>query len=439
MSIFSKTKVVLWPKAESLEIYLDKNENNTFSFETNLWVEQNDDSLHNLANFFRQNKISEIDVLLDDAYVITKTFIYDSIVTQLDPAEVITLAKDSVDFEISADAVTFDLEADDKRTLVRTRIFNQQKFKILTSNLQKLGLKVLEFETVSSSLAKLYSRFDNDQYFFFYPVNEHEYLALLSNKGNVYLTSYIKKTLPDLKKLLNYAQAFFNNKEPKQYLPGENYKEIDICQSFKKATNVPLPVLSFFVGSSTPSPVIIKPVQAVTDSTPTPKPMENNKKNLLPIIAVFVVTAVIASVIVWFILNQNNKGTEIVPGTSDTENVMPETPQITEAPTPTMVEVDKTIKIQVLNATDINGQAATLKAELVKLGFENVATGNGKEAATSNSIEVKSTLPSAYFTQNVPFFATASVTELAETSNYDVIFTIGTELKTSSVSATPTL
>lgn len=461
MSLFSKSKVVLWPKDDSIEIYLDQSDNNFFSFETDLWSEQSEDNLRNLATFFKQNKVSEVYVLLNDNYVITKTFIYDSVVTKLDPAEVITLAKDSIDFKISPESVTFDLESENNRTLVRTRIFNQDKFQTLTTNLQKLGLKVLDFETVSSSVIKLYSNFDSGQYFFFYSLNTHDYVAILSNKGNVYLTSIIKKTLPELKKLLNYASAYFNNKEPLQYLPDTNYNEAEICQRFQKASNFPLPVLTFFVGTnkpaSAPATAIIKPVSTPTpvttpvsaiietptitttptptpaptviDSISNPPPMENNKKSLLPIIAVFIVTAIVASVIVWFILNQN-KNTELTPGGETPAENISTTPEITQAPIPTVAEISKSLKIQVLNATEINGQAATIKASLTKLGFTSVTTGNGKEAATGNQIQLKKGVAPDYFLQNVTEFATATTSELPTTSTYDVVFIIGVDLKT---------
>lgn len=466
MSLFSKSKVVLWPKVDSLEIYIDQTDNNSPSFEIDLWQEQSEDNLKNLASFFKQNKINEAYVLLSDTYVITKTFIYDSVVTKLDPNEVITLAKDSIDFKISPESVTFDLESENNRTLVRTRIFNQEKFQVLTGNLQKLGLKVLDFETVSSSVIKLYNRLDPGQFFFFYPINAHDYVAILSNKGNVYLTSIIKKTLPELKKLLNYAQAYFGNKEPLQYIPGINYNEAEICQRFQKASNFPLPVLSFFVGSTTkpvsaPAAAIIKPVptpaptvepapmvapvstptpaSSIIDSTPSSlPPMENNKKNLLPIIAVFIVTAIVASAIVWFILNQN-KSTDInsPTGENQTENIST-APVATEAPTPTVAEISKSLKIQVLNATDINGQAATIKAELTKLGFTSVATGNSKESATSNQIQLKKAVAPDYFLQNVTEFSTATTSELAATSTYDVVFIIGVDLKTGSAAPAAT-
>lgn len=439
MSLFSKPKTVLWPKEGSLEIYLDSQDNNLFSFEIDLWQEQSDDSLRNLATFFHQSKINEVYVLLSDAYVSTKTFIYDSVVTSLNPNEVVTLAKDSIDFKITPESVTFDLEADNNRTLVRTRIFDQEKLNILLSNIQKLSLKIINFETVSSAVAKLYSAFDSGQYFFFYPINNHDYVAILASKGNVYLTSIIKKTLPELKKLLNYSQAYFGNKDPKQYLPGENYNETEICQSFNKATNLPLPALSFFTSKVLPT-AIIKPTMENNNISSAPP-----SRNLLPIIAVFIITAAAASVIVWFILNQNNKNAEINNPTGEALPTL--MPTNIPSPSPTLAEINKNLKIQVLNATEINGQAATLKSELTKLGFTNVATGNSADKVTSNEIRLKAALSSAsaYFKQSVPGYATAGVTELKSTSSYDVVFIIGVNLGTggastpSSTSATPTL
>lgn len=442
MSLFSKPKVVLWPKKDSLEIYFDKTDNNTLSFETDLWQTQSEDSLQNLANFFQKNNISKVYVILDDTYIITKTFIYDSVITTLNPNEVSTLAKDSVDFKISPEAVTFDLEPDNERTLVRTRIFNQEKFLLLTTNLEKLGLKVLDYETLSSAVSKLYTHFDNGQHFFFYPISTHDYVAILSNQGHVYLTSIIKKTLPELKKLLNYSQAFFANPKPTQYFPGENYNESEICQRFQKASNLPLPVLFFFVGTAKPNTAIIKPTGPLIDLSQSQIPMENNKKNILPIIAVFLITILITVAIVWFILNQNNKNTEINTPAGDTLPTTSEisTPVVSQAPTPTLVEISKTIKIQVLNATEINGQAATIKTQLTNLGFTNVATGNSAQKATTNQIQAKKEIATDYFLQKIPEFSESTVSVLSATSSYDLIFIIGTNLKaTSTPSASPSI
>jgi hypothetical protein len=117
-------------------------------------------------------------------------------------------------------------------------------------------------------------------------------------------------------------------------------------------------------------------------------------------------------------------------------------PVATQAPTPTLAEISKTLKIQVLNATDINGQAATIKNELTKLGFTSVSTGNSKETATSNEIQLKKTVAPDYFLQKITEFSTATTSELASTSTYDVVFIIGVDLgsgaATPSTKITPT-
>lgn len=443
MALFSKPKIVLWPQDKNLNVYFDRNENNKYSFEIDLWQPQSADSLSALADFFKQNKITESYVLLDDSYVITKTFVYDQLVDKLNPEEVVTLAKDSVDFKISPDSVTFDLEPSQNRTLVVTRIFNQEKFQNLQENLNKLNIKVLDFETVSSATIKTFSHIDSSQYFFFYPIGENDYLASLSKGGKVYLTYPIKKTLPEIKKLLNYAQAYFGDKDPLQYYPGQNYQETEIASRFQKPSNVPLPVLSFFAGNIKPAPVIIK---TDTVNTPFTPPMEeNNKKNILPIIAVFLFTLIAASLIVSYVLNHNKSEEDIIPGGENTANEISSVPSPTEeiSPTKTPVEIDKDIKIQVLNATDINGQASTVKGELTKLGFTDVNTGNSNDTSGENKIQTKKDISGQYFAENIKGFANADTSELAASSNYDVVIIIGTNLsgitptKASTTSATP--
>lgn len=442
MALFSKPKVALWPKADGLDIYFNQDENNHLSFEIDLWQFQNEDSLKNLADFFKKRKVADIHVLLDDKYVVTKTFIYDSVVNHLNPEDVVTLAKDSVDFPISPESVTFDLQSQDNRTLVRTSIFNQEKFHLLRDNLSKLGLNVLEYKTVSEAVINVFSQIDNGQYFFFYPSSTTEYLAVLAEKGEVYLTSTIKKTLPELKKLLNYAGAYFGNKEPLQYLPNENYRENEIVTRFQKPSDFPLPLLAFFAGGKIkPAPAIIK---TETVNTPFTPPMEeNNKKNLLPIIAVFLVTLIAASLIVWYVLNHNKSpedGLNNPGGETQTEEISPvPTDTQIETPTPTQAEVDKNIKIQVLNGTEINGQAATIKGELVKLGFTSIATGNSSSPATANKISTKASVPASYFAANLTSFQGADTDQLATSSSYDVVILIGTNLSgTSTATATPT-
>ena len=167
----------------------------------------------------------------------------------------------------------------------------------------------------------------------------------------------------------------------------------------------------------------------------------DNKKNILPFIAVFVVTAAIASIIIYLVISKNNStvvDTPLVDAGTPTESA----PTPTAEPLPTVAEISKTLKLQVLNATEINGQAAVLKEKLTALGFTSVAVGNSKDKLTANAIKIKSTdkTSSAYFTEQLAGFFDATVSsDLAATSTYDVVFYIGTKLDaTTSATATTT-
>jgi hypothetical protein len=156
--------------------------------------------------------------------------------------------------------------------------------------------------------------------------------------------------------------------------------------------------------------------------------MEKNR-NFLPFIGVFVGTAIIASIIIWFVLNRNNPTTIQNPATTVTPTVAATVP--TSAPVPTVAEISKKLKIEVLNGTDINGQAAVLKNVLTKLGFTSVAVGNSSSKSTVNTIQMKTTLSADanYFQQTLAgYFDAVPTTDLKTTSTYDVVFTIGTDL-----------
>ena len=216
------------------------------------------------------------------------------------------------------------------------------------------------------------------------------------------------------------------------------YNESQIAQNLSKASNLPLPVLGEMTTSVSHNTDIIRPQTNI--SSPIKK-MENKKRNLLPIIAAFVFTAALASVIIWVVLNRNTSEIETPTDTNQseiTETVI--SPTETPEPTPTIAEIKKDIKIQILNATDINGQAATLKAKLVALGFENISVGNAKETATENSVQVKSASTSAYFESKlITDFPATYTEELKSSSTYDAVFVIGTDLsKTSSSTSSST-
>lgn len=443
MSFFSKPKVVIWPKSKSLEIFLDRKENNFFSLDLNLWEEKSDKDLDSFLFFIRQNKINSCSVIIPDDIAVTKSFVYDTKIDSIDKKEVIGLALGCVNFEINSDSIEYSLVQQDNKTIINAIIFDQTKLNKLKNNLSKTGLEIISLKPVSKAITSVISSIYLSEFFLIYPLNAHEYTLFLAKDNQVYLSTNFKGPVFDIQKTLNYAQLYFSTPVKKLYIPENKeveisstseiekttYNESQIAQSLNKPNNLPLPVL----GS------INDIIKSPKDISLVPNQKMNNKKNILPIIAVAIFSFAIVSFIVYFILNKNNQ--EIVDTDVNTNVNSTTTPIVTETPTPTIAQIDKDIKIQVLNATEINGQAATLKAKLTALGFENVAVGNASKNATENSVQVKSADISAYFESALETdFPATYTTDLKETSTYDAVFTIGTDLSssTSAITVTPT-
>lgn len=442
MPLFSKTKVVIWPKNQSVEVYLDQKENNTFSFDLNLWNKCSDTELQSLATFLSQKKITLCSVLIPDDIVFTKAFIYDTKITQIDKKEVIGLAQSFVKFTINEDSLNYNLVQDDQKTIIQSTIFDKEKLDNLKENLSKLNIKIEELQPVSSSISKVINSFFNKEFFLVYPLSSTEYTLLLSKGDSVYLTSNLKGNSLEVQKIINYSNLYFTDKITKFFLPENNdieiisttkldqtkFNESQIATEFKKPSNFPLPILGLMLTSVPKNSGIISPVIADTNLNKT---MEN-KKSFLPIIAVFIITAAVVSMIIWFVVNRGNSSKNNSPEANITPTIEI-TPTEIPSPTPTVAEISKTIKLQVLNGTDINGQAATVKNELTALGFTSVAVGNSKTKATQNTVQLKASLSSAsaYFQSKLDGkFPATYTTDLKETSTYDAIFTIGTNLST---------
>lgn len=457
MSLFSKPKVVIWPKSNSTEVYIDKKDNNTLSFDINLWTEKGEADLQPILVYLKQNRIDNCSVLIPDDVVITKSFIYDSQITNIDQKEVIGLAESSTHIKIEPDSFQYSLVPGVNKTIIQTIIFDKKKLDILNKNLSLLGLKINVIRPVSASIAGVIKNFFAQEYFLVYPLNSTEYTLLLAKADSVYLTASVKGPTLDIQKIVNYSNLYFTQPTKKIYIPASKdlelpassnlektpFSESQLATEFKKASNFPLPVLGLLLDANvvvpTSSAIINQPIETpIINTSSTPK-MEN-KKNLLPIIAVFIFTAALASVVIWFVLNRNKTGE--VTNTPVAEVTPEVTVAPTATPTPVITEVSKSLKIQVLNATEINGQAATVKAMLTKLGFTSVAVGNSKETATANSVQLKPSLASAsaYFESKLDEeFPATYTSDLKETGTYDVVFTIGTDLSGSaSTSVTPT-
>lgn len=451
MSLFSKPKLVLWPKSKTVDLYLDRKENNTFSFDLNLWQDLSPKDLEPLALYLNQNRFSSASILIPDDIIITKSFTYDSKIDSIDKKEVISLASNFVNFQIDPDSLEYKLSQENDKTIIQAFIYDKPKMDVLKANLGKIGLGSFFIKSVSAAISTVISSIYKQEFFLVYPLNDQEYTLLLSKNNSVYLTVNVKGPSLDIQKIVNYSNFYFSSVTKKIYLPSDKEIEINtttemdktifdesqIAQSFSRSSNLPLPVLGELYGLNSNNAAIIN---APADNISLPiKKMEKNKKNILPLVAVFIFTAALASVIIWVVLNRN-------ASTSDVENIE-ETSEVVETvapietpiPTPTIAEISKDIKIQVLNATDINGQAATLKATLVALGFTNVTVGNATGTATENSVSVKAASTSAYFDSKlVTDFPATYTTDLKATSSFDAVFTIGTDLSTGASATTTT-
>lgn len=462
MQLFARPKIVIWPKAQSVEIFVDKKDNNSIAFDLNLWEDATEANLQPLEFYLRQNKIQKCSILVPDDIVLTKSFIYDTKIESIEKKDVIGLAESFVPFKIEPDALDYNLVQREDKTIIQSRIYDKLKVDNIRKNLSKLGLVITEMLPVSKSIANVIGGINDQEYFLIYPLNENEYTLMLAKKDSVYLTNNIKGPSLDIQKTINYSNLYFDEITQKIYVPQADielngttkldkthFTDAQIAQRSNRPGNTPLPVLGFFLENKEPSADIIStPLANLEVSPPPEKSMNAAKKNVLPIVAVFIFTAALASVIIWFVLNKNS-GTDIESPVA--ENQPQDVPVVEFAPTepplsptPTLAPIDKDMKIQVLNATEINGQAATLKQRLVALGFTSVAVGNSNESVDGNEVRLKPSLStqSAYFEQNLDFDASYD-SGLSESGTYDAVFVIGEDLsegssRTTSVTPTPT-
>ncbi len=466
MALFSKPKVIIWPQANSVEVFIDKDSNNHVSFDISLSKPQTQADLEPIIFFCKKNNIKDIHLLLSDDLVLTKSFVHDSTISQIDQNELSLLAKSSVDFEIDPNFIVSSLVPRQGKTIIKSHILKPKKFTNLVVNLKSLGLNIISLTSVSQALAHLFTNFYDQDYFLLFPLSKTRRLFFLAQKGSVYLSEVLKGDKLEVQKIINYSKLYFDTLTTKFFSPSDSklnlvtssqldtttYDASQINLKFNKLSNLPLPILSLFTSTSKPdpnnllSPAIMNQVNmsdqtnnSTSVSPPTVNVSPAQKKNTLPVIAVFVITASIVSIVIWFVLNQNDQVTS--PETENqpevSENIAPTS---TIAPTPTLAEISQDIQLQVLNATDINGQAASFKATLVKLGFTDVSVGNSTERLTQNEIRIKSDGSdiATYFTQKLAdSFPFVVKTTLDQDSKFDAVFIVAKDLRDTPVPSEP--
>lgn len=457
MPLFKKPQIVFWPRSKTVDIYSTRKDKNIVSFDLNLYRKQNPEDLQSLAFYLKKNNIKTTSVLLSDKVVLTRSFVYDTKINQIDTKEIVSLAQPLVSFPIKSQNVSHQLIQTKDKTIIQTLIYHQEKINHLKDNLSLLGLTINRLASVSQSLVNLAANLCAQDYFLIYPLGDKGFLLILAKADTVYLTSSFNSPPADLQKTINYSKLYFSQVTSTVILPqasnlGLKFREplkkiylnpSQIARQLKLPANLPLPVVSLLSSPKSLSADIIKPMEANNQPNITPPADKNSSqsrsKNILPLIAVFIVTAALASIGIWFFFNRNQQPSPVSPS-SDQLTPSP-IPSPTSTPTPTLAPINKDLKIQVLNATDINGQAASFKSQLANLGFTDIAVGNSQEKPSQNQVRLKSSAdPSvtAYFKAKLieTFPASYSAT-LKDSSPYDVVFIIATDLRQAQTS-TPT-
>ena len=465
--LFSKPTMVIWPKSHTIDIYLDKKDNNHFSFEFDLWQSLSPQDITSLNNFFKGVKRSKTFLILSSDVYTVKSFVYESNIDSISKEEIIAMASPTVDFKINPEYLTYKLEKNDQKTIIRATFIDNQKVEIVKTNLQKLGIKLTDYQSISDLLINVVTQFYQEEFCLLYPIDPPQYLFVLAQNNKIYLTDIIKSTSAELTKKINYSELYFDKPAQKLFTPPDfnqdlklgptisqnPFDESQISTKLGKSSNIPMPVLSFFdknlITNLPTNPDIIPVDRPINYQVKPEKNMEETKKKIktpLLIFLVFIVSLILVSLGLWALINKPGK--DVVSPSSDQTTSADITPLVieeepTSTPMPT-VDIEKDLKIRVLNATDINGQAALLKTDLTDLGFTDVSTGNSTDAYTVNTVNYKPSLEGVptYVKQNLSSFASAEFDDsLKETDTYDIIFIIGEKLSTSSssTSSSPTV
>jgi len=454
MSFLRKSDLVIWPKNHSVEIYINQKDNNHFVFEFDLYQPLIDADIKSLHSFFKSLSTNNIYWIIGDDIVITRSFIYESSIENINKDEISAMMTNNVDFDIDKDLLTYKLEQNKDKTIIRVNLVDGKKIDILKNNINRLGLKVSDYRLLSCLITNTVSQFYQDTYSIIYPLDTPQYLFILSQATKIYLTDIIKGVSLDIKKKINYSELYFDQICNKLFIPSDftaelkisdkieknPFDESKISNKFTQSSNFPLPVISFF------NKDIYSQIQKTTDIINIPqlenvsnKPIkmieEKKSKNSILIFVVFTISLLVVSGIIWAILNKPKEG--VVSPSGDNPPIEDISPVVepTDIPTPNPVaELDKDLKIRVLNATDINGQAATVKTSLTSLDFTDIAVGNSSETLSRNVVRYKAELDSVpnYMKQNLPGFADALYEAILEdTDTYDIVILIGQDLSQS--------
>lgn len=449
--LFSKPDLVIWPKNHNLDVYFSSQDNNHFVFEIDLFQPLADQDCLSLASFFKDRPSSRTFLIIPNHIFIYKSFLYESNIDTINQQEIMAMAKSSLGFESEMDLLSYKLEQQNQKTIIRACFIDSQKIKVLKDNLDRLAIKLTSYQSLSDLISQVVSQFYQDQYSLIYPIDQSTFLYLLADKVKIYLTDIIKPTSQEINKKINYSELYFGKLSPKFFQPADfnqdlklnssvsinPFDEAQISSKLGQLSNLPLPVLAFFDKAiynqlTKNSDTIITDLQNINHHKPT-MISETKTKNPLIIFIVFILSLVLVSAGLWFFSNRQTASDVVSPIQDSQIDNQPVEITPTPEPSPTLAEVNKNLKIKVLNATEINGLAAKLKASLSQLGFTDITTGNSTDSLSQHTIQTKAQYQSYqnYFQQKLTTMVGFEFTsDLKDTDSYDVIITIASNLST---------
>jgi len=483
---FFGRKAIVWIQGASLSVFFLAKKPITASFNLKLDSDKKPEDLKSLSVFFKENKVKKVSILISEPLSGQQSFVYDASAEKISRKEVVDIAKNSFPFDIDNPYLQYHFHQKSDKTVIRVTAVNQTKLENIQKNLQKLKVKILGFDLVSSSLAKVFSRFHSKPFIVLYGLDKKKTLVLIGHESRPYVSELKTGPSPKIQSTVNKIKMFFETGPLDKIffqsgclpdLKGDNKLHIvdftseNIAQKLKFSKDLPLPVLGILLKlkkqlikiktktmpveeKSDPTPIMVpekndkinEPIKA-DEPTKTDEPVKDDeseeafkilaanqqdKFSKRKIITLAVVSALVTVIVLaLFLFKPFSK-----PVSEKQEEPMAQiaptaTPELTATPTPSP-EIFYEAKTKVQNATSISGLAAVLVSNLDDLGFEDTTAANAAQKSDENTISCKEDyLITATFIQEAlkeTYPATLSA-EIEEDAGYDIILTIGQNLE----------
>ena len=206
ISFLSSSKAVLWVKGSSFSLHTVGKNPLTFDSDLDLTSPQTEESLFELANFLTQKKLKKLSLLISDPLSGNQSFVYDSPPDKIQKNELISIAAASFPFDINNDYLSYEFGSRGDKTLIRVTALDQSRITAIIDNLRSLGVGVLGFDLLSSSLAKVFSRFWEKPFICTYALTKTDALVVLSLKSKAYLSKILPISSLKIQTIVNQSK-----------------------------------------------------------------------------------------------------------------------------------------------------------------------------------------------------------------------------------------